>query len=266
MKRIPKVDNVTLQKLHQQGLSDKELSQYFNVPNQWISIKRRKLNLIENKNSTKLKKLNNEEHEILIGLLLGDGHLIKNCHSRRCGTSGSVVHGLSQKEYIEWLNLKLQRLSTSIRIEHNFNKARNCIESRYAFNFNTHACLNDYYYLFYDEEKKKHITKEIIEQLTPLSLAIWFMDDGAKINSGGYNLFTNGFSKEEQELILPLLQQKFELLITLNRSSKGHSILYISARSAKHFESIISPYIIDFMRYKLHNKIYKNKVTRYEKD
>ena len=64
MKRIPKVDNVTLQKLHEQGLSDKELSQYFNVPNQWISIKRRKLNLIENKNSTKLKNLNNEEHEI----------------------------------------------------------------------------------------------------------------------------------------------------------------------------------------------------------
>lgn len=254
-----KVNNEKLKELHLLNYTDRELSKYFNCPNQWISIKRRKLDLIENKSSSLIKELTNEEEEILLGLILGDGRLIKTSSTKRAGTSGSVVHGLSQKEYIEWLNLKLKRISTNIRLETNFNKNRNCIEKRYAFGINTHLCLNKYYDLFYDSLKVKHLYSSIVQRLTPLSLAVWFMDDGSKTSSGGYYLCTNCFKIEEQKVAISILEKKFNLQITLHKTIKDAYIMYISAKSAKQFEFIISPYIIPSMIYKLHNKVYKYK-------
>jgi uncharacterized protein YjbK len=85
------------------------------------------------------------------------------------------------------------------------------------------------------------------------------MDDGSKTNSGEYYLHTNCFKIEEQKEAISILEKKFNLQITLNKTSKGAYIMYISATSAKQFEFIISPYIIPSMTYKLHNKVYKYK-------
>jgi recombination protein RecA len=254
-----------LKSLHSQGYTDKQLSIYFNVPNQWISIKRRSLNLIENKKSTEIKELSETENQIILGSLLGDGHLRKDTQSIRAGTKGKLVHCEAQKQYLEWKHQELRRLSSIIKEGKNKNRNKTKEFKIFSFQLNTNHCLNYYYNLFYDNNRKKHISIEIIEKLSTLGLAIWFMDDGCKIASGGYNLFTNGFNKEEQEKILPILSSKFGLKLTLHKNfnkeyNKTYYFIYISAQSAKRFENLIEPYIVECMRYKLHKKEFKYKI------
>jgi len=110
-----KVNNDLLLQKHIEGLTDKELSEFFNVPNQWISIKRRKIGLVENKKSTLIKSLTPKEEQIILGHILGDGHLKKGSYSKRCGTSGTIVHGPKQEEYIKWKIKELNRLVTPLK-------------------------------------------------------------------------------------------------------------------------------------------------------
>jgi len=95
-----------------------------------------------------------------------------------------------------------------------------------------------------------------------LGLAVWYMDDGSKLASGGYNIFTNSFLKEELDEIIPILSNKFNLKVTIhkrpNKKNNGmYYILYISVKSANIFETLIEPYMIESMKYKLNKKIYK---------
>lgn len=246
---------------YEEGLTDSELSLYFNIPNQYVSIKRRELNLYENRLSNKIKELTYEEEQVLLGLILGDGHLIKMGHTYKSNTSGKMVHCIKQKEYIEWKQHKLSRIASSVKYT-TFNSVKNGLCERYESNINSHRCLNKYYDLFYDSNKKKHIKREVIELLEPLGLAVWFMDDGCKLSSGGYNIFTNNFNIDELNDIITIMSRKFNLKITLHKrrhkkTNNIYNIIYISATSAKIFENLIDPYVIDSMKYKLHKKVYK---------
>lgn len=74
-----------------------------------------------------------------------------------------------------------------------------------------------------------------------------FMDDGSKI-AQSYTIATNCFGKEEIKKFQKFLLDTFNIATSLHKQNR----LYINKKSRKHFESLISPYIIDCMKYKLH--------------
>lgn len=259
---MTKINKEFLLELYQQGYTDKKLSEYFNSDIQHTHKIRRSLGLVGNKKSNLIKELNYEEKQVLLGTVIGDTTLIKNTLTE--STHGSMMHGVKQKEYIEWKYSKLKRFINSVKFSSNFHKIRKVMEYRYRCDITSNKCLDYFYYLFYDKDKKKNLNVEVINLLEPLGLAVWFMDDGSKTNSGGYYLHTNCFSKENQEQIIKVLEEKFKLKINLHKTSKGAYIMYISARSAKQFERLVSPFIIESMKYKLHNKIYKYNMIEIE--
>jgi len=133
-------------------------------------------------------------------------------------------------------------------------------EKPFSYHFSTysHELLRFYGEKFYINKKK--VIPEIIEELiTPLSTAIWFMDDGSLKSKRHktYIIHTLGFQREELERIQEVLKSKFEIETRLHRQKKKYLRLYILSKSAEKFRNIVTPYIIPSLRYKLGNEMPK---------
>jgi ribosomal protein L7/L12 len=87
-------------------------------------------------------------------------------------------------------------------------------------------------------------------------LAYWFSDDGGKLdyNKNSKNksvvLNTQSFKAEEVESMSQQLIEKFDLDCGV-RSNKGKKVIVIKHVSYTTFLSLIDPYILPEMRYKL---------------
>lgn len=103
---------------------------------------------------------------------------------------------------------------------------------------------------------KKRVTPRWLDELTPLSLAFWYMDDGsfqANKSQEGYALFhTNGFDKASVDALIGFLRDKYSLNASA-RFSKGWYIA-LDTPSSERFFSLIFPYVPLSMQYKLHPK------------
>jgi hypothetical protein len=110
--------------------------------------------------------------------------------------------------------------------------------------------------MFYKEIEGKYvkIIPDNIEQiLTPIGLAIWFMDDGSKSGNGA-KIATNCFTKTELLKLCKILQNKFNIIVTVQSGgiNKGYT-LYISTSSMITFSKIIKLYMLPSLYYKLGN-------------
>lgn len=87
------------------------------------------------------------------------------------------------------------------------------------------------------------------------------MDDGSK-NQQGANIYTDCFSLEDVKLLQNALKNKFSLHVTLQKHGNGWR-LYIPKRQMTRFTTLIKPYILPSMCYKLdfylHKKLKNNK-------
>jgi hypothetical protein len=98
---------------------------------------------------------------------------------------------------------------------------------------------------------RKIIPYNISDFLTPLALAIWFMDDGSKINNT-VRIATNCFTYEEVEFLSAVLLKNFNLISKPQKSGKDKAhILYFSSSSMVQFSKIVKPYMLPSMFYKL---------------
>jgi hypothetical protein len=186
-----------------------------------------------------------EEHDLIIGSLLGDASI----RQRERNSCFRVSHSLKQKDYIKH---KLDIMSNFNISE--FNEKSKIIKERKVtmihLSTKTHPIFNYYRNLFYRNSKR--ITKEILEQLNPRSLAYWICDDGSFDNRQGYIILcTNSFSLEEHKLIKEFLEKKFGLSPTIGFRDKKYYYLRFKQDNSKKLINIIKPFIINSMEYKI---------------
>lgn len=186
--------------------------------------------------------LTSAQHAILVGSLLGDGTLRRQ--GNRLNALLEVNHAYQQHEYVDW---KWKHFQSFVLTPP---KARKGKGVRIAYRFTTRSLplFTDYFSWFYIDGKKcipNNIT------LTPLSLAVWFMDDGTRIRSAFY-LNTQQFTLREQQFLRNLLLKTFGIKSALNRD-KTYFRIRISTDSSVSMQQLIRPYIIPCMRYKLAN-------------
>lgn len=114
----------------------------------------------------------------------------------------------------------------------------------------TYTSFNWIYDLWYNNEIK-HVPKCIDQYLTPLALAIWIMDDGAKVNKS-LKLSTNSFSYSDCLLLVKALHNNFNIKASIQSAGKKNQyLIYIWKESLIDLTNIVSPYIISEMKYKL---------------
>jgi len=121
----------------------------------------------------------------------------------------------------------------------------------YGFSTYSSGQLRFYGQQFY-RNGNKSIPIMIKKLINPVSLAIWFMDDGSKKSSKhkSYIIHSLGFTKKDLVLIQRVLKEKFDLNVSIHKQYNGLR-LYILRDSADKFKKIISPYVISSMRYKI---------------
>ena len=180
--------------------------------------------------------LSEAQRELIIGCLLGDGTM-------RCKTNAllEINHSFKQRRYVDF---KYRRLTELVRTPP---CKRNGNGTRVAYRFVTRSLpeLTPFYRQFYVERTK--VIPEL--ELTPLTMAVWFMDDGSKSRSAVY-LNTQQFDQQSQRRLLQFLQEQWGISGTLNKD-KCYKRIRLSVEATKRFIRLIEPHLLPEFRYKL---------------
>lgn len=207
--------------------------------------------------------LSEEERAIITGSALGDGSFE---HKPNKDWRFTVTHANSQYEYLYWKYEKLSRLCLSgIRERISpYKKKDGTWAKSYTIRTVTHPGISEIGKLFFVNTSIKSISEDLYPELTELSLAIWYMDDGSldwREISGTPFICTDNFNFEDIRLLQDMLWQKFNIKTSIYKyrshafSTSSQTIiktawrLRISLRSP--FFDLISPYVIPSMQYKL---------------
>lgn len=180
------------------------------------------------------------QHAVLEGSLLGDGTLRKQ--GARLNALFEVNHSARFKEYVDW--------KYSVFQEHVLTppKTRKGNGRRVACRFTTRSLpvFTAYFERFYKKGRK---TLPVDLVLSPLSLAVWFMDDGSRSRSSCY-LNTQQFSADMQKYLVDLLKRDFGIESGLNRD-KQYFRLRVTSKSTRRLVDIVRPHILKCFWYKL---------------
>ena len=180
--------------------------------------------------------LTERQKAIIVGCLLGDGTM-------RCKTNAllEINHSIKQSGYVDWKYKELKEFISTAPHE------RLCNAGRIAYRFTTKSLpeLTEIYRKFYFKSKKI-----IPDSLTihPISLAVWFMDDGCKSYRAVY-LNTQKFNVNEQSKLSAMLKEQFGIKTSLNKD-KSYYRLRIAVSSVGKFLEIIKPYLLPMFCYK----------------
>ena len=194
----------------------------------------------------------------VIGMILGDGHLMKQYANEN---SKLMIHqSLKQKEYLEWKRELLNYLTESnihptVSGEH---KGLQLQTRRHPF----YSALRERMYI----GGRKTVDEHILKSISVLGLALWYQDDGCFCKNGRWKddysvqLYTNSFSEPEVNLIQYWLKKKFNIDFTVYKTydkRKDSFYFILSLRNTKQerkidkFFFLIKNFIHPSMKYKL---------------
>lgn len=204
-----------------------------------------------------INKKDINRNDIVIGSLLGDAHIQKDGRIE-------IWHSIKQKDYTLWL---MNLFSKFFKV---YYKERTCkfgknIEKQYKqVGFRT--SVTDYAktvrMFFYCP--KKTITERQLMKLTPLGLAIWYMDDGClsfikdkkkNIKARQLTISTQAYTYEENEIIVDYFKNVWNINCKIHHD-REYPIIWMNGTEAMKFLNIIKDYIPDCMYYKLCPRYY----------
>lgn len=198
-----------------------------------------------------LIKLPLETQEILVGILLGDGHI-----SRRSSTANSRLiyaqTAVTHKEYFNsvfslFLPFCVKDYIPQSKIVRD-NRTKK-IYSAISFTTMQLPCFNVYKDYFY-KSNVKIVPNNIYELLTPRGLAFWVMDDGSK-HGDGLHISVYAFTAADVDKLMFTLQDKFKLKTSIHFNRDKKPRIYIFKESMGTLINLVKPYFIKEMLYKL---------------
>lgn len=204
--------------------------------------------------------LTKRQKEILYGSMMGDA-------KKNSSSSAGFGHGTNQKEYLLWKYNEFENIASknSLKSKHYISIiGSKLVDNRFYTKANSDIeIINEQFYF----SGKKEITKKILENLTPLSIAVWYMDDGStgfsfkSRQKFGYNIkpeytfCTDSFSDESCLNIQKWFLEKWDISTKLRQRNKnkikiGNRIV-VNNYSVYRFVELINPYILSMFKYKI---------------
>jgi len=128
------------------------------------------------------QEITKKQKEFFAGCMLGDGNMKKP--TKCINAMFQCQHGPKQYEYNKWKSQLLETLGAKFYkyTRKTPNKKTNKLYECTITITNCNSEITKLYDLLYKTGKKK-ITSEILENFTPFSLAILYMDDGSLSNN-----------------------------------------------------------------------------------
>tara|TARA_Y100000310_G_scaffold319966_1_gene375869 strand:- start:4390 stop:6480 length:2091 start_codon:yes stop_codon:yes gene_type:complete len=196
---------------------------------------------------------------IMYGSMMGDA-------KKMSPSSVAFVHGKPQKDYLLWKYNEFKNVvsENSLKSLSSIDPNSESENTQYRFytkaNTDAEACVSCFY-----QSGEKEISPEVLKNLLPLSIAIWYCDDGKtdfghrSIIKSNYNIIptcvfcTESFSKESCENIQKwfLDEHKFcTELVERPLSNKMGYRVKICSEDAYRFLDFIKPHVPSMFYYK----------------
>jgi recombination protein RecA len=198
-------------------------------------------------NTASIEQLSTLQQEVVIGTLLGDGRL--ECRSQSGGARLRVHHADSQHDFLMWKYDIFRNIVTKEpwKVSWQGTTTGNLYVA-WFFHTKTLFSLRSLQQLFYPVGKKV-VPINIGDLLTPLSLAVWYMDDGC-LSGNSIILNTQCFSIAEQAILQEYLQDRWDIEARLHKDRLTYR-LGMNRENAERFLDVLRPYIPPCMQYKI---------------
>lgn len=194
--------------------------------------------------------------EVILGTLLGDS----NCrrHDRKKTQYSYNVcfgHSETQLEYLKYCySLFPEELVNPIRRDSESHITMihgNPYLKKDFYCFATKPLNLEYLYSLMYKDGRKSVTRKYLSYLTPLSLAIWHMDDGNYSPNRTLRFSTMGFTKEENYIMRDYFYEDLKMPNFFDETDDGCGLmLVLTQNSAKKFIELTKPYMAPGMEYK----------------
>jgi recombination protein RecA len=198
--------------------------------------------------------LSEQQFQVVLGSLMGDGNLSPNRRDRN-GVRFRLGHGARQAEYLQWKTDLLGNIKYSVH--------ENAKGARFV-DFTPLAELAELQRAVYLGDGKKFLSEEYLKALTPLALAIWYMDDGALSlrskglqrrtvgGSGRIEICVEAMSEGSRMRLRDYLCDTHGLNVRLREAgAAGKAVLVFSTEATAQFQEMVAPYMAPSMVYKL---------------
>lgn len=143
--------------------------------------------------------LSDRTKEVILGTLLGDGSLKKQKNYKNVRLQ--FRHSEQDKEYFFWKADQLREIAgdKSVNLQKPDGYSKN---NKLRFLSKALPALTELYELTHTKNTLK-IQRTWLNNMTPLSLAVWWCDDGSLIGEGGRKgvFCTDGFDKESVKIL-----------------------------------------------------------------
>jgi recombination protein RecA len=199
-------------------------------------------------------RLSDQQFQVVLGSLMGDGNLSPNRRDRN-GVRFRLGHGAKQAEYLEWKTALMGNIGHSVR--------ENAKGARFV-DFTPLPELAELQRAVYLGDGKKFLSEEYLKALTPLALAVWYMDDGSFTvrskgvqqrtagGSGRIEICVEAMSEGSRVRLRDYLRDTHGLDVRLRLSgTAGKAVLVFSTAATAKFQELVARYMAPSMEYKL---------------
>lgn len=191
------------------------------------------------------KQLNNMQEALIVGSLLGDGHIDK----RDTQPVFIVGHAVNQKDYLyfkydlmkDFCNISPSHIKGTVKYFPDNSKGY-LVQDAYRFCTRIHDCFLEY---------RNMTIKNLLDKLNSFSLSIWILDDGHRGRSN-WQVCVANFADCEKEYAMKMLRQKFNLDCYIPNLDNRY--IYFKANSTRVIDDIILkeiPNNLDIIKYKI---------------
>ena len=200
------------------------------------------------------QRLGEQQLQLILGSLMGDGNLSPNRRGR-FGTRFRMGHGARQVAYLDWKATLLGNIPHARTVN---------VKGAVFADFTPLPELSELHEAVYFGDGKKHLTWDYLKSLTPLALAVWYMDDGSfTLRSKGVQERTAGgtgrieicveaMSPGSRDRLAYYLRDTYGLDVKLRyRGARKQSVIQFSTSASEKFQKLVAPYVHPSMEYKL---------------
>ncbi|MBA2554223.1 MAG: recombinase RecA [Geodermatophilaceae bacterium] len=200
-------------------------------------------------------RLSPQQWQFVLGGLMGDGSLSPSRLAGSLGTRYRMGQGVRQAEYLDW---KASQFG-------NIGQCRTTNARGAAFiDLTPLPELAELRSAVYLGDGKKHLSYDYLKALTPLALAVWYMDDGgftvrakglqerSRDGSGRAEICVQAMSEGSRKRLLECLAGQFDLHPRLSvRGQRRQSVLTFGKDETAKLHELIAPYVHPSMEDKL---------------
>ena len=199
--------------------------------------------------------LSGQQWQVVLGSLMGDGNLSRPVRRTDHSARFRMGHGAKQAAYLDW------KASLLGNIQHS--RTVNGKGAIFA-DFTPLGELSELREVVYQGDGRKHLTWDYLKALTPLALAIWYMDDGGftvrskglqertKDGSGRIDICVEAMSPGSRDRLVQYLRDTRGLDVRLTiRGKRQIPVIQFTTAASDKFQRLVAPCVHPSMEYKL---------------